>query len=38
MARLTGLLRENGKQFEVRRGTASTLADFRKGPAVLAGA
>lgn len=38
MARLTGLLRENGKQFEVRRGMASTLSDFRKGPAVLIGA
>ena len=31
-------MRENGKQYEVRRGTASTLADFRKGPAVLIGA
>jgi hypothetical protein len=38
MARLTGLARQNGKQFDVRRGTASTLADFRKGPAILIGA
>lgn len=38
MARLTGLLQENGKRFEVRRGMASTLADFRKGPVVLIGA
>jgi hypothetical protein len=38
MARITGLAREFGKDFEVRRGTASTLADFRKGPAVLIGA
>jgi hypothetical protein len=38
MSWLTGLLRDNGKQFEVRRGTASTLADFRRGPAVLIGA
>jgi hypothetical protein len=38
MARLTGLLRENGKQYDVRRGTASTLEDFRKGPAILIGA
>ena len=38
MSRLTGLLRENGKHFEVRRGMASTLADFRRGPAVLIGA
>ena len=38
MARLTGLFGEYGKQFEVRRGPASTLADLRKGPAVLVGA
>jgi hypothetical protein len=38
MARLTGLAREHGKHFDIRRGTASTLADFRKGPAILIGA
>lgn len=38
MSRLTALFSENGKRFEIRRGTASTLADFRKGPAVLIGA
>lgn len=38
MARLTGVVRENGKQYEVRRGMSSTLADLRKGPAVLIGA
>jgi hypothetical protein len=38
MARIAGVLREYGKQFEVRRGAFSTLADFRKRPAVLIGA
>jgi hypothetical protein len=38
MARLTGVVREFGKQYELRRGTASTLADFQRGPLILVGA
>ncbi len=38
MARLAGLLRENGKRFDIRRGAVSTLSDFRRGPVVLVGA
>jgi hypothetical protein len=37
MARLTGLLRENHKRFDIRRGAALTLTDLRKGPAILIG-
>jgi hypothetical protein len=37
MARIAALARENGKKFEIRRGTSSTLADLRKGPDVLIG-
>jgi len=35
MARLTGLFRENHKQYDIRKGPAFTLNDFRKGPVVL---
>jgi hypothetical protein len=37
MARVAALLRENAKKFDIRRGTASTLEDLRKGPDVLIG-
>jgi hypothetical protein len=38
MARLTGLFRENRKRYDIRKGPAFTLNDFRKGPVVLIGA
>jgi hypothetical protein len=38
MARLTGLFRENHKSYDIRKGPAFTLNDFRKGPVVLIGA
>jgi len=38
MGRLTGLLRENHKNYDIRKGPAFTLNDFRKGPVVLIGA
>jgi hypothetical protein len=38
MARLTGLFRENHKRYDIRKGPAFTLNDFRKGPVVLIGA
>jgi hypothetical protein len=39
MARLTGLLRENGKKTpDIRRGNSFNLTDLRKGPVVLVGA
>jgi hypothetical protein len=38
MARLTGLFRENHKKYDIRKGLAFTLNDFRKGPVVLIGA
>jgi hypothetical protein len=38
MARLTGLFRENHKKYDIRKGPAFTLNDFRKGPVVLIGA
>jgi hypothetical protein len=38
LGRLTGLLGQFGQRFEVRRGTASTLADFQRGPLLLIGA
>ena len=38
MARLTGLFRENRKRYDIRKGSAFTLNDFRKGPVVLIGA
>jgi hypothetical protein len=38
MGRLTGLFRENRKRFDIRKGPAFTLNDFRKGPVVLIGA
>ncbi|MEI9977136.1 MAG: hypothetical protein WDO73_36840 [Ignavibacteriota bacterium] len=39
MARLTGVMRENRKMTpDIRRGTAFTLTDLRKGPMILVGA
>jgi hypothetical protein len=39
MARITGIFREYGKKkLDVRRGTAFTLTDLRKGPLILVGA
>jgi len=38
MARITALLQENRKRFDVRKETAFTLNDFRRGPVVLIGA
>ncbi|MDR3701916.1 MAG: hypothetical protein P4L56_19865 [Candidatus Sulfopaludibacter sp.] len=39
MARITGLTREySKKKLDVRRATAFTLTDLRKGPAILVGA
>ena len=38
MARLSGVVREFGQRFEVRRGSSSTLADLQKGPLILIGA
>ena len=38
MSRLTGLLGAHGQRFDVRRGDSLTLADLRKGPAILIGA
>jgi hypothetical protein len=37
IARLTGLLGQNHKKFDIRRSTTFTLADLRKEPAVLVG-
>jgi len=38
MAKLTGLVEAHGRKFEIRRGSAFTLEDLRKIPAVLIGA
>jgi hypothetical protein len=38
MARLSGLLLENHRKADIRRSTDFSLADFRRGPAILIGA
>jgi len=38
MARIVGLVKESGQRYDIRRVTASTLADFRRGPLILIGA
>ncbi len=38
LARLTGLLQQHGKTFEIRRGASSGLTELRRGPAILIGA
>jgi hypothetical protein len=38
MGRVTGLLREHGREFDIRKASDFTLTDFRNGPVVLIGA